>query len=475
MQLNIHEYKDKKDENDEFLKRYNKIKKIVEEQDARVPGKISGPLAVFQDLICKYKSIGYKLPDLSIQKNIFKPCPLLMDDSKIDTFYKSLSSNEISNKTLQFLIHLNIQLTEKLNSEGKILAKMEKRFSLGKPRRSKSEDFESIITDELTKDIEKNINDIKNIRNTILDMTSFKSSSKKIKGMNTAKTFIMTEEEFRKKSGEKRRFSIKTHKTDLLSVNSSQITNVPNTAFQSTNTSMLTTNNRIISPIPLHNSISVKAPHIKTENILNINSSKGFNGDKIKLKSKIKSMDMTSKPNINKSDTINFLENKSSRYGSIDYGKKKTHFKIEPKIEKIKKKIPIKEALFQIEVDEDKNLTLNNKFKINETCSPINEKLTSESNSNATSANQYLLRINSMNKAFNPINHPEKTNRKNQSQITFSSFYEGGKLINKKLELENIYERVNKKDYADVYSDITTYFKDIKKYSGALGSIQDIK
>ena len=41
----------------------------------------------FKDLLEKYKQNGYKIPDLSMEHNLFKINPLLFNDRKINDFY----------------------------------------------------------------------------------------------------------------------------------------------------------------------------------------------------------------------------------------------------------------------------------------------------------------------------------------------------------------------------------------------------
>jgi len=83
-------YKFLKEENDDFQKEINRTlkfgqyitkKKNPYNENARRDN-------AFKDLILKYKKKGYKIPNLSTEKNLFKPSALLIDNEELKQFFK---------------------------------------------------------------------------------------------------------------------------------------------------------------------------------------------------------------------------------------------------------------------------------------------------------------------------------------------------------------------------------------------------
>ena len=65
------------EENTKFLNSYNSIRKIF-------PKKIEES---FKDLLIEYKEKGYKKPNFSLKRNLFRPNPLLMENNKLLGYY----------------------------------------------------------------------------------------------------------------------------------------------------------------------------------------------------------------------------------------------------------------------------------------------------------------------------------------------------------------------------------------------------
>ncbi len=129
---NLNIYKEKKEENDEFMRNYNLLNKMAEENSLKKPGRSRGPEVVFRDLIYSYRQKGYKIPDFSTEKNLFKPSALLLDENKLVAFYKNLKdlTNVENSKELCFLHSLNSQLNDlstNAKSERKEAEKSERR------------------------------------------------------------------------------------------------------------------------------------------------------------------------------------------------------------------------------------------------------------------------------------------------------------------------------------------------------------
>jgi len=91
-----------KEENDDFQKEINLTlkfdnyiakKKNPYNENARRDN-------AFKDIISKYKKKGYKIPDLSTEKNLFKTSALLIDDAELKQFFK-LKKGSKENKTFE--------------------------------------------------------------------------------------------------------------------------------------------------------------------------------------------------------------------------------------------------------------------------------------------------------------------------------------------------------------------------------------
>jgi hypothetical protein len=84
-----------KSDNDEFTAKLQRIRKRKQEINIKKFGPAYSEIHdKFKNLILKYKDRSYIIPDLSIEKNIFKPSPLLM------------TNQEISKQKLQYDLNL---------------------------------------------------------------------------------------------------------------------------------------------------------------------------------------------------------------------------------------------------------------------------------------------------------------------------------------------------------------------------------
>lgn len=92
-QKNMTIYKEMKEESKEFMKSYLLIQKNKEKLNAEIKdNKLKSP---FLDLINQYSQKGYKIPDLTLKKNLFSPSMILADENKMKDYFKS---NKISKK-----------------------------------------------------------------------------------------------------------------------------------------------------------------------------------------------------------------------------------------------------------------------------------------------------------------------------------------------------------------------------------------
>ena len=99
--------------NEEFYKHYHTIQSKSENQ--RI-------VKNFSDIIQQYKLRGYKIPDLSIKRNIFNQNPLLLPEGKVYEYYSCLKKKD--NKKLNFFKKFEqkkkdkaLQFIEKENKE----------------------------------------------------------------------------------------------------------------------------------------------------------------------------------------------------------------------------------------------------------------------------------------------------------------------------------------------------------------------
>ena len=100
-----------KEENDNFASRFKQTEKIEEFTNSKKPKNLKKTDETFHDLIINYKNMGYKIPDLSTNHNLFKQSPLLLENHKIEDYYRYFfKTNEIVDKSSNFLMKLNSNL-----------------------------------------------------------------------------------------------------------------------------------------------------------------------------------------------------------------------------------------------------------------------------------------------------------------------------------------------------------------------------
>jgi hypothetical protein len=105
-----------KDETSCFEEFFSKFAKFREDHFKNAIDKATSMEKTFDKLISQYRAKGYKIPDLSTNKNLFEPCPLLMEDSNVYDYFKYKKREGLADQKDQlFLVKLNDLITEKLN------------------------------------------------------------------------------------------------------------------------------------------------------------------------------------------------------------------------------------------------------------------------------------------------------------------------------------------------------------------------
>ena len=105
---NLSQYFDKKEENDTFYARFEKynVKKEENDQKLKEQDKETSNDIIFRELLEKYKTFGYKIPDMNISKNIFKASSLLMENNKLADYLNFADKKDVYNHELAFLTRL---------------------------------------------------------------------------------------------------------------------------------------------------------------------------------------------------------------------------------------------------------------------------------------------------------------------------------------------------------------------------------
>jgi hypothetical protein len=97
---NLKNYYNLKDSSAEFFKNYFNYLKNIEKKNKRIKDKtIFGP---FSDLVIEYKNMGYKIPSLSLNHNLFNTS-LLLDDSKIKHYFETKKFGEKEEKQYEYI------------------------------------------------------------------------------------------------------------------------------------------------------------------------------------------------------------------------------------------------------------------------------------------------------------------------------------------------------------------------------------
>ena len=120
-QDNMQYYKDNKDINEEFQQQLNKTLKF-DQYLAKKKNPYNGENArrdnAFRDIILEYKDKGYKIPDLSVRKNLFKTSALLIDNCNLKQYFNTRKDGENSNtfedKEIFFISKVNNLIYDRL-------------------------------------------------------------------------------------------------------------------------------------------------------------------------------------------------------------------------------------------------------------------------------------------------------------------------------------------------------------------------
>ena len=109
------EYNELSQSTDIFLQSYHQIQKTKEKEKERIKDKkLKSP---FLELINQYITKGYKIPDLSYNKNLFKPSILLSEPSKVLKIPSSKPKKDLKQiKDVKYLRKLNKTVIKTSNS-----------------------------------------------------------------------------------------------------------------------------------------------------------------------------------------------------------------------------------------------------------------------------------------------------------------------------------------------------------------------
>lgn len=112
------EHEELKEDTEQFKQFNKKIEKRKEEINKKQPLKVNTVEKTFAKLIHDYKQKGYSIPDLSPRKNLFKPSPLLLENSKITDYYRFFCKDKENDKNQHFVDKISeIVTTRKMQSE----------------------------------------------------------------------------------------------------------------------------------------------------------------------------------------------------------------------------------------------------------------------------------------------------------------------------------------------------------------------
>lgn len=205
-------YKFLKDENDDFQKEINRTLKFgqyLAKKKNPYNGENARKENGFRDIILQYKKKGYKIPDLSTEKNLFKPSALLIDNAELKQFFnlkKCTKDNKgFADKEIYFISKTNNLLYERLRELDVRVDKSKykdlDRFSLinqfNNIMKIPPPDENSELAGKNVKELKKNVKELKNgnerIRDTILklkenyDTLNDSDNNMKIKSIHSPK------------------------------------------------------------------------------------------------------------------------------------------------------------------------------------------------------------------------------------------------------------------------------------------------
>lgn len=111
------DYVEIKEDNEQFLSQFKKFGNIKELlQKSNYNKQFPKVENTFEDLIKSYKSKGYKIPDLSVKHNLFKPSPLLLENKHIEEYYRYQEAKNINIKDCKFLQNLESKLISTIST-----------------------------------------------------------------------------------------------------------------------------------------------------------------------------------------------------------------------------------------------------------------------------------------------------------------------------------------------------------------------
>jgi hypothetical protein len=426
---NMHDFKILKEENEYFSTKYEMSKKKYAEDNIKNFGKgLCVTSSTLDDLALKYKNKGYKIPNLSDKKNLFEPSPLLMEDNKIEDFYrvKSFLKNDKlridKEKDIFFMQNLNTMLNEKFSSkedeQGKEITFARKETLIRKPSEQSIQDLSELMKEKsklkgelkkmkkYMKEIEND--DEKNLSSIQLTQVNFNSSHKYFeksltnKPSSTGLKLLDGKTTFINIKPSKSKVNLKSLEEgdEITNMNSCHTNNetmtVPNT--KRTNESLTH---------PYYNSLDTEPTLIHHNTKLNHKKRNMLNTQKVGSNPYIK-------PSFNNFNTIDHS------YSTLKIGKGV----------KISKKHSISSTRSHHPSEKGNSL--------HPTKPPLN-------NSPSKATNEYFVFGNNKNqieKSFST--HPTKEYRKNK-------------------ELEYIYEKINNKEYTNIKEEVIDYFS---KYYG---------
>jgi hypothetical protein len=193
------EHQELREETEHFKQFNKKIEKRKEDLDKKQPLKVNTVEKTFAKLIHNYKQRGYRIPDLSPRKNLFKPSPLLLENSKIIDYYRFFCKDKENDKNQYFVDKVGELVTARkmqneIDAEFKETARhkiIKNRLSIAAARRSsilqgiideKDMSQENLKLEKENLELRKNMNmqltSIHNETNHSLMTNSFRSSKR---------------------------------------------------------------------------------------------------------------------------------------------------------------------------------------------------------------------------------------------------------------------------------------------------------
>jgi hypothetical protein len=134
----MQQYSEIKEENNNFAMRFKQTEKIEEFANSKKQRNLKKTDETFHDLIINYKERGYKIPDLSTDHNLFKQSPLLLENHKIEDYYRYFfKATEHTDKSSNFLLNLNSHLNERIQTTDMEVQEVNNKFPSPNSKTSK--------------------------------------------------------------------------------------------------------------------------------------------------------------------------------------------------------------------------------------------------------------------------------------------------------------------------------------------------